>query len=530
MALVQPLLPTSRRVGASKSRSGCKTCKIRKVKCGEEKPACLRCSTTGRKCEYDGGVTSSPPASSTQSSLIVTRTLSLSPNSGRRERRAFEYYFQHAAQFLAGGMDVDFWTGVVPQICRSEPAVWDAMISISALFENPDQCPDFTFLRQQQTGSLTLPQNHKDALMWYSRSMSSIHEQIERGTADPYIALISCVLFISIEIVQGRLEEALQLYWQGVSLIQDLRTNAHFAASATKAALLENTIIPLFMRLNTIALTISGTPASEILTFAESHMVQGFTSLDSARLAIVALSAEAMLFERETYLHIMAVAGDSRVDPEFLTRQHNLQARLDHWLRAYTNLVEALLPLSYDAHLPTFQMIVEQASLILSISAGPDGAQPPFTFEMGVGLPLYLTALRCRDPILRRRALHLLRQSPKVQSFFKCTPVALFAEVIMNLEERYSASLRSTGSTDHDDSLAPLSSRIPEEARIISAGVFKPQNGPPHGYPADEFAEWLEGEFRNWNRNPDQLVLRFCRGQHYPEHDTWRLTWENVPI
>jgi hypothetical protein len=462
-------------------------------------------------------------------------------------------------------MDVDFWTGVVPQICRSEPAVWDAMISISALFESPDQCPDFTFLRQQQNGSLTLAQNQKDALMWYSRSMSSIHEQIERGTADPYIALISCVLFISIEIVQGRLEEALQLYWQGVSLIQDLRTNAHFAASATKAALLENTIIPLFMRLNTIALTISGTPASELLTFAESPMGQGFTSLDSARLAIVALSAEAMLFERETYLHIMAVAGDSRVHPEFLTRQQNLQARLDHWLRAYTNLTETLRrepatpprsptttepilliyhasasifvstcltcsPLSYDVHLPTFQMIVEQASLILSTSAGPDGAQPPFSFEMGVGLPLYMTALRCRDPIIRRRALHLLRRSPKVQSFFKCTPVALLAEAIMNLEEGYSASLRSTGSTGYDDSSAPLSSRIPEEARIITAGVFKPRNGPPHGFPADEFAEWLEGEFRNWNRSSDQLVLRFCRGQHYPEHDTWRLTWANVPI
>ncbi|CAL5866798.1 uncharacterized protein PFLUO_LOCUS1008 [Penicillium psychrofluorescens] len=395
--------------------------------------------------------------------------------------------------------------------------------------------------------------------------MSSIHEQIERGTADPYIALISCILFISVEIVQGRLEEALQLYWQGVSLIRDLRTNAHFAASASKAALLENTIIPLFMRLNTIALTISGTPASEILTFADSHMSQGFTSLDSARLAIIALSAEVMLFERETYLHLMAVAGDSRVHPEFLTRQQNLQARLDHWLRAYTNLIETLRrepatpprssttsepllliyhaaasifvstcltcsPLSYDVHLPTFQMIVEQADLILSNSVGPDGAQPPFTFEMGVGLPLYITALRCRDPIIRRRALHLLRQSPKVQSFFKCTPVALLAEAIMNLEEGYSASLRTTCSTDYENNSASLASHIPEEARIITAGVFKPQNGPPDGFPADEFAEWLEGEFRTWNRNPDQLVLRFCRGQHYPEHDTWRLTWTNVPI
>lgn len=34
-----------------KVRTGCLTCKIRKVKCDEGKPSCLRCTSTGRKCE-----------------------------------------------------------------------------------------------------------------------------------------------------------------------------------------------------------------------------------------------------------------------------------------------------------------------------------------------------------------------------------------------------------------------------------------------------------------------------------------------
>ena len=43
--------PKRTRKSHPKTRSGCLTCKIRRKKCGEEKPACLRCTNTGRKCD-----------------------------------------------------------------------------------------------------------------------------------------------------------------------------------------------------------------------------------------------------------------------------------------------------------------------------------------------------------------------------------------------------------------------------------------------------------------------------------------------
>ncbi|KAJ5150527.1 uncharacterized protein N7500_010716 [Penicillium coprophilum] len=42
---------TRRRKWAPKLKSGCMTCKIRRVKCDEEKPQCRRCVSTGRKCD-----------------------------------------------------------------------------------------------------------------------------------------------------------------------------------------------------------------------------------------------------------------------------------------------------------------------------------------------------------------------------------------------------------------------------------------------------------------------------------------------
>ncbi|KAL3451193.1 sugar transporter [Aspergillus insuetus] len=39
------------RRSAPKSRLGCKTCKIRRIKCDLSRPSCLRCSSTGRTCD-----------------------------------------------------------------------------------------------------------------------------------------------------------------------------------------------------------------------------------------------------------------------------------------------------------------------------------------------------------------------------------------------------------------------------------------------------------------------------------------------
>ncbi|CAG8362635.1 unnamed protein product [Penicillium salamii] len=518
--------------------------KIRRVKCGEERPKCHRCTSTGRKCDFESDVSSAAPL--TPVSLVPGYALSSSPNSGQRERRAFEYYFQHAARYLSGGMNIDFWTGVVPQICRTEPAVWDAIIAISSLFEYPEQASHFTFLGPgRQTSALN--QAQKEALTWYSRSISGIHSQIDRGSADPYVSLVSCVF-----------------------LIHDLRAKAcHTSVSFTKVDLLENTIIPLFLRLNTVALTISGTPPSTIFSFSRSAKNE-FVSLDSARQEITALAAECMIFQREAELHLRDVADEADVNPQLRVTQQDLIHRLESWLHAYTELCQrpqhrlstgpgkpadfepTLLTYHaasfvyvatcltrhqsvYDAHLSHFQTIVDQSSLALNALARPNGIPPPFTFEMGVGLPLYLTALKCRHPVLRRKALQLSRQGPLVQGFYKCLPGIALAGHLMTLEETYSTQLAQTMNQnsvsqhsnviyvgDDTDSVLDLAAPIPEEARICDAGVFRPQNGIP--------PDVLEANVAKWNRGPEQLFISFRRLRYDVDSDAWVTVHDCVPM
>ncbi|CAG7958419.1 unnamed protein product [Penicillium olsonii] len=555
--------PTRGRIAAPKSRSGCKTCK---VKCGEEKPKCLRCTSTGRKCDFETDVPSASPLKS--ASLAPTYAISSSPGSGHRERRAFEYYFQHAAQYLSGGMNINFWTGIVPQICRTEPAIWDAIIAISSLFEYPVQTSHFTFLGPQNQDP-ALHQAQKEALTWYSRSISGIHAQIDRGTADPYVSLVTCVLFICVETIQGRMEEALKLLQQGFSLIHDLRSKAfHTFVSYTKVALLEDTIIPLFLRLNTVALNMSGTHASPLFVFEKSTEYE-LSCLDSARNKITTLAAECMLFQREAEMHLREVVDQASVDSRFYATQNNLKARLDHWLFAFTKfcqvpehelssalgkpaVCEPILLIYhaaayilvatcltrhqsvYDDYLDRFQTIVHYSSMALDTLAKPNGAPPPFTFEMGVGLPLYLTALKCRHPSLRRKALQLSKQGPLVQGFYKCLPGIALVEHLMALEESYSAQsaqvmdqsdLRASNSivsTDDTDSPLDLAALVPEEDRICDAGVFRPQNGIPY--------DVSEADVTKWNCRPEQIFISFRRLRYQNDSGTWVIVHDCIPM
>lgn len=466
-------------------------------------------------------------------------------------------------------MRVDFWTKVIPQICRSEPAIWDGIIAISALFEHPNQCLDFPLLRDRRRSSHGLNQIQQEALTWYSRSISTIHAQINRGSADPYIALISCVLFICVETMQGRMEEALQLFGQGVTLIGDLRTQvSHGKVSLSRMALLEHTIIPLFLRLGSISLTISGTQPSGIFSFADDSIGLGFSSVEHARCTMVILAAEIIIFEREAVANLRAL-GVNSVGTNMVARKQALRARLLEWHETYTHLCRgyddsntavesdpllltyhaaasitltgclATLETVFDAHLRDFTAIVEQATLILDASRKSDGSQPPFTFESGVGVPLFLTALKCRHPSVRRRALQLLRNAPPMQGVFKCAPSALMAESFMMLEESYTPALkmvnttvaRCTESVDLGGLLVSLPTPgvsgtqkipVPEEARILYYCIFRPQEWCPPGVALEEVAKFGCG--------PDQLFLHFSRNKFDTDSKTWRQVFECIPL
>ncbi|KAI1469962.1 uncharacterized protein F4812DRAFT_457358 [Daldinia caldariorum] len=183
-----------KRASKPKVRTGCITW-IRRVKCDETKPACTRCTSTGRKCDgYEGmppprpkkpaAAASLPPSSSSASpdpqQLIsatapfpspavfggadgyLARRQDLARNSfaaacrgnsalqvlrplaadiqGTEEERAYFHRFRRAAEaglaLHASRLGTSFWRRLVPQVGRSDAAIRHALIALGAAYES----------------------------------------------------------------------------------------------------------------------------------------------------------------------------------------------------------------------------------------------------------------------------------------------------------------------------------------------------------------------------------------------------------
>ena len=81
---------------------------------------------------------------------------------------------------------------------------------------------------------------------------------------------------------------------------------------------------------------------------------------------------------------------------------------------------------------------------------------------------LYLIALKCRDSLVRRRAIRLLASTDRLEGFQKSQSLATFAKQIVGAEERTSRTLMGLPPT-HEE---PLSAeQVPEVARFLDVVV-----------------------------------------------------------
>ncbi|CAG8259875.1 unnamed protein product [Penicillium olsonii] len=427
-----PSSQRSGRIGRAKSKTGCDTCKIRRIRCGEEKPSCVKCTSTGRQCAY--------------SALQPQRALA-SPfpqwHSGQRERRAFEFYFHQAGPALAGIIDLTFWNGAVLQMCRLEPAVWDAVISLSALYERPPINDSSPFSLIHSPADVRYDYHH-EALVWYSRSLAALQQRIHRGVADVTISTIACILFIAIELIQGHRSAAVALYTKGTQLLTDVTTSP---ASGAELEFLTATTSSIFHRLRAQFLISTDGTLCESRATDCTEMRKQFGSITEARNALADLVGEWKILNRRVKDSLEQLDGRScETSSAIQQRRDNLERRLMAWHTSFIRLLSpcilietqtslAFNEMVYDKYDAEFTHILEYAPKALGATRTLDGRQPGFMFEMGVFLPLFITALKCRNPKLRRQALNFLLDAPPVQGLCMCSPVVDLIAMIILVEE-----------------------------------------------------------------------------------------------
>lgn len=340
------------------------------------------------------------------------------------------------------------------------------MISLSTLYERPP-IHESPALEMINGPAVVRQHHHREALVWYSRSLAALQQRIDQGSADLNVSLISCILFIAIELLQMNRIAAVNLYKQGVQMML-----------GAKATPMISLLLPIFRRLGTWALIVVG-GSEDCWDLNPITSCSGFASIDDARNVLCGIVAEMKTLDTDAKAY-WKQTDDARRNwsPGLVARQNHLEERLEHWYRLFLSLERmqishlpgdaatndgavALLLMThasvlieiktcldpdqtaYDAYETEFARILDLAPAAIASTLLVDNKQPPFMFEMGVFLPLFITALKCPFPQLRRRALYFLSKAPPAQGLFMCGPAADAVAVIVTLEENPATTPRS---------------------------------------------------------------------------------------
>jgi hypothetical protein len=133
----------------------------------------------------------------------------------------------------------------------------------------------------------------------------------------------------------------------------------------------------------------------------------------------------------------------------------------------------------FDLFEPSFSQIVALGSRLIALMAEnpQDSASMCPTFDMGILPPLYFVASRCRDPLIRRQALHLLRQGPSQEGIWHAVMLSNIAERLITLEETGNLGARSSLDIPATARLTVLNATIHSAERTVALHCCRPDLG-----------------------------------------------------
>ncbi|KAL1984203.1 hypothetical protein VTN96DRAFT_9424 [Rasamsonia emersonii] len=263
------------RASRPKVRTGCITCKVRHKKCDETRPYCLRCTSTGRKCDgyqqlptknrsTNTAAVAAAVESSYAPSVVQRRTPPMAASSflpsdssymppvdayatpllhssipanpwdlTDRERRYLDFFLTHTAVQCAGYFHDDFWCRLVPQASEVDPAIRHAAIALGALHRNFES---MAFDKTLRDDAFPLQQCNK--------AIALLRHQLASGNRRMETTLVTCILLISFAFLQGDAITANSHYHVGVRLLREWQQSGMLGSGSTYS-----TLVKLFARM-----------------------------------------------------------------------------------------------------------------------------------------------------------------------------------------------------------------------------------------------------------------------------------------
>lgn len=386
------------------------------------------------------------------------------------ERRCYSYFQHHTVPTLLEIFDSPLWQELILRTSISEPAVYHAVVSLSAVHQDSEKY------------GMPLPgqdlQNdwHRFALEQCGRSFSLLSQR--HSSQDPRfreIMLLCCLLFVITQLLRGRYDEAFQHLLGGLKVLNEARATGRFEGPLAQC------IVAAFRSLET--------QSWEYGFRRDSSMSEGdhrayplcgfgdFSSLCEARQVLDSLARAAFCFSTQckdlseedilsdyAYLHqkqLRLLSQLSRFADRFeiFCSRSNLN-RKGRRAADIVRLVCCSLNIPVKTALirdePTLERYIPEYEKQLTMVEGimdkyPE--RPSVTLDTSILPPPYYAAMWCRDYGVRCRAIAALQSWPHREGAFDSNWIAFLAL------QRIKADLKARPQLDF---IAYVASKLPK--------------------------------------------------------------------
>ena len=172
---------------------------------------------------------------------------------------------------------------------------------------------------------------------------------------------------------------------------------------------------------------------------------------------------------------------------------------------------------SFDTHLDGFSDIIDNAQVVLQRVASGAHGRHLFTFDPTIIIPpLYFVATKCREPILRRKALQLLRQAPRRNDLWSLMAAPGVVEKIVAIEEdtghfvecpSLSQAPKLPQERQRIQHVAIVSTEMTDGRRRLKVRFTKINLDVDRSTKMVDEDVWVEDCQFNWTESPEQAML-----------------------
>ncbi|KAK6364835.1 hypothetical protein LTS17_011739 [Exophiala oligosperma] len=468
---------------AKRSKLGCRTCKIRRVKCDEGRPACQTCLSTGRICDgygiWGGGGNTygqrMKNAEGQRGPCLVQRhpliktTLSATGLT-TDESLHFDWFTHRSRPKLPGAFRTELWEQVMIQASVTEPAVLHAVLALSSSHRSD-------VVKHVCSGPTPGNELERFTLLQYSKAIKHLYPRLQRRDHETSImALVACALFIHMENMLGRYDSSLIHLTHGLNILKSMYNPSGTLANSDCISLKSWTdctndwIIQTFLALD-IQARILRNDYHDLLWSPINILTRQktFHSPETARQELDMLLISTLLLTQQLRETKRAPSSND------LQQRIDILTRLNSWLKMVDETrSQSIAPVSskddfayqllclyhtvtmimtdvsiyadpecrYDHHTSTFISVLRQGISLFkkapthSTSHEPQGSTDSRSIcDLGWIMPLYFTATKCRHHRIRLQAIRMLEMSLHKEGIWDSAMAASIAREAMQTEE-----------------------------------------------------------------------------------------------